>query len=474
MRLSFYGAARTVTGSRHLVEVNGYRILLDCGLFQGKRKEAFELNRQEFCEARTVDVLILSHAHIDHSGNIPSLVKNGFVGDIYCTPATRDLCAVMLLDSANIQEKDVEFVNKRRSKQGKALFEPLYTREDVVDAMRNFVGVGYDRSREILPSVHLTFIDAGHLLGSASVILDIADRDAGHEVRVVYSGDLGQRGIPIIRDPVPVRGGADVLIMESTYGNRFHPLYQETERELGRIIRETRNRGGVLLIPAFSVGRTQQIVYAMHKLADRGEISEIPIYVDSPLATRATEVFRMHPETYDDEIREFLLNDRHHDPFSFSSLRYTCSVEESMALNDLKEPAVIISGSGMMEGGRILHHLKNRVTDPRNTVLITGWQAPNTLGRRFVENQPLVNIFGEEYPLRSKVEILTGLSGHADRNGLLEWARAMEKKPARTFVVHGEIKSSLALSEGLKKECGFRRIDIPEMEERFDLGPDNG
>jgi metallo-beta-lactamase family protein len=469
MNITCYGAAKTVTGSQHLIEVNGRRVLLDCGLFQGKRKEAFERNRQGFFDAGSVDVLVLSHAHIDHSGNIPRFVKNGFQGDVICTPATRDLCSVMLMDSAYIQEKDVEFVNKRRRKRGKVPFEPLYTREDVVDAMRNFVGVSYGRAREIVPGVHLTLIDAGHMLGSASVILDIEEKGSSGKTRLVFSGDLGQPGIPIIRDPVPVKEGAGVLIMESTYGNRFHPPYPDAEKELGRIIRETCDRGGVLLIPAFAVGRTQQIVYAMHKLSDRGEIPDIPVYVDSPLATRATEVFRLHRETYDTEIRGFLHNDEHGDPFNFGPLNYTRSVEESKALNLLKKPAVIISASGMLEGGRILHHLRNRITDPRNTLLIVGWQAPDTLGRRIVEGRPVVKIYGEEQRLEMKVEVLTGFSGHADRGGLLDWARAMKRKPLRTFVVHGETDSALSLAGALKSECGFHKIDVPEMGERFTI-----
>jgi metallo-beta-lactamase family protein len=469
MEISFYGAARTVTGSQHLIEVNGHKILLDYGLFQGKRKEAFELNRQDFLEAEKVDVLVLSHAHIDHSGNIPSLVKNGFSGDIICTPATRDLCAVMLMDSAHIQEKDTEYINKKREKQRKNPFEPLYTQEDVVAAMDYFTGTSYSRTRQILPGVHLTFLDAGHMLGSAIVVLDIEDKETGRDVRIVFSGDLGQPGIPIIRDPVDVVEGADVLIIESTYGNRFHPPYQEAEAELGRLIRETCERGGVLVIPAFAVGRTQQIVYAMHKLSDKGEIPDIPIYVDSPLATRVTEVFRLHPETYDAEIRDFLLHDEDNDPFGFDPLRYTRSVQESKALNSLNEPVVIISASGMMEGGRILHHLRRRIGDSRNTILITGWQSPYTLGRRIVERSPVVNIFGEEYPLKMRVETLTGFSGHADRGGLIDWTKAMRKKPSRTFVVHGELEAAQSLSKGLRTECGFEKIDIPDMRDKFKI-----
>jgi metallo-beta-lactamase family protein len=469
MKITFHGAAKTVTGSQHIIDVNGHRIMLDCGLFQGKRKEAFELNRQGSCDAKSVDVLVLSHAHIDHSGNIPCLVKNGFSGDIYSTSATRDLCSVMLMDSAYIQEKDVIYVNKKRKKQGKNLFEPLYTKEDVATAMQNFIGISYNRQHEILPGVKLTLVDAGHMLGSTHVILDINDKDSGRQQRLVFSGDIGREGIPIIRDPTLVTEGTDILIMESTYGNRSHPPYPESENELERIINETYSRNGVLLIPAFAVGRTQQIVYALHKLHDQKKIPHLPIYVDSPLATNTTEIFRMHPECYDAEMREFLLNDNHSDPFGFGTLTFTKNVEESKKLNTLNKPAVIISASGMMEGGRILHHLRNRISDPRNTILVTGWQAPNTLGRRVVNKEPVVRIFGDEFQLKAHVEVITGFSGHADRDELLEWAGAMQNKPEHTFIVHGEEESSQVLAENLQAKLGFSNIARPDMHQSYEL-----
>jgi metallo-beta-lactamase family protein len=469
MKITFHGAAKTVTGSQHLLEVNGKRILLDCGLFQGKRKEAFELNRSGFCAGKDIDCLVLSHAHIDHSGNIPCLVKKGFSGDIFCTSATRDLCAVMLMDSAFIQEKDVEFTNKLRRRNKQKEFEPLYTKDDVAAAMEQFVGVSYNRKREILPGVHLTLVDAGHMMGSANVILDIHDQEQGRDIRLVFSGDIGRAGIPIIKDPAVLSEGADILIMESTYGNRQHPPYPESERELERIVNETYQRGGVLLIPAFAVGRTQQLVYALHRLFMQRDIPNLPIYVDSPLATRVTDIFRLHPETYDSEIREFILKGNHGNPFGFDTLRYTQTVEESKELNFLREPAIIISASGMMEGGRILHHLRRRIGDKKNTILVTGWQAPNTLGRKIVEGEDTVKIFGEEFPLRAKVETLTGFSGHADRDGLLAWAGAMQKKPARTFVVHGEEEAAIALAESLRRELGFSQVEIPEPHQAFEV-----
>ena len=469
MKITFHGAAKTVTGSQHLLEVNGKRILLDCGLFQGKRKEAFELNRTGFCAGKDLDCLILSHAHIDHSGNIPCLVKKGFSGDIICTSATRDLCAVMLMDAAHIQEQDVEFANKLRKKNKQKEFEPLYTKEDVVVAMDQFVGISYNRKREILPGVHLTLVDAGHMMGSANVILDIHDQEKNRDLRLVFSGDIGRAGIPIINDPAVLSEGADILIMESTYGNRQHPPYPESEKELERIVNETYKRGGTLLIPAFAVGRTQQLVYALHRLYLQRDIPNLPIYVDSPLATRVTDIFRLHPETYDSEIREFLLKDNHSNPFGFDTLRYTQSVQDSKELNFLREPAIIISASGMMEGGRILHHLRSRIGDKKNTILVTGWQAPNTLGRRIVEGQETVKIFGEEFPLRARVETLTGFSGHADRDGLLAWAKAMHKKPTRTFVVHGEEGAANALAESLRTELGFQMVEVPEPHQAFEV-----
>ncbi len=469
MKITFHGAAKTVTGSQHLIEVNGYKIMLDCGLFQGKRKEAFELNRQGTCDGTTIDALVLSHAHIDHSGNIPCLAKNGFTGDIYCTSATRDLCSVMLMDSAHIQEYDVRYVNKKRKRQGKKLFEPLYTKDDVAIALQNFIGVSYNRKHEIVPGVQLTLVDAGHMLGSAHVILDINDKDTGRDVRLVFSGDIGREGIPIIRDPAPIIEGTDILLIESTYGDRLHPPYPESEKDLERIINETYNRGGVLLIPAFAVGRTQQIVYALHKLHDKRTIPHLPIYVDSPLATNTTDIFRMHPECYDSEIRNFLLNDHHSDPFGFDTLTFTESVEQSKKLNLLDEPSVIISASGMMEGGRILHHLRSRISDPRNTILISGWQAPNTLGRRIVSREPTVKIFGDEFEMKAQVEVITGFSGHADRDELLAWAGAMQKKPSQTFVVHGEEESAKAFRGSLQSKLGFTSIEIPDMHQSFEI-----
>ncbi len=464
MKITFHGAARTVTGSQHLIEVNDQRLLLDCGLYQGSRKESFERNRNLPFDAASVDAMILSHAHIDHSGNIPNLVKSGFRGDVMCTFATRDLCSTMLLDSAHIQERDVEFVNKKRARKGEPPVEPIYNVEDAVRALDFFNAVGYHRQREVLPGIYATFLDAGHMLGSAIVVLDIEDRDANRDVRLVFSGDLGRKGIPIIRDPEYV-DHADVLIMESTYGNRTHEPYFDSEKKLERIINETYKRGGAIIIPAFAVGRTQQLVYTLHKLMVARDIPRLPVYVDSPLAINTTSVFRLHPEAYDAEIREFMLSEG--DPFGFDSLRYARSVEQSKELNFLREPFIVISASGMAEHGRILHHLRNRIGEPENTILIVGWQAPNTLGRRLVEGEKVVRIFGEEHKVRARVEVINGFSGHADRNELLEWAGAISKRPRRTFLVHGEEDSAFALRDALQEELSFEQVAVPELRQSF-------
>ncbi|NLX11826.1 MAG: MBL fold metallo-hydrolase [Chloroflexi bacterium] len=466
MKITFHGAARTVTGSQHLIEVNDQRVLLDCGLYQGSRSEALERNRNLPFDASKIHAMVLSHAHIDHSGNIPNLVKNGFRGDIVCTFATRDLCSTMLMDSGYIQERDAEFVNKKNARRGEPPVEPTYTIDDVVRSLDYFSAIGYHRQREILPGISVTLYDAGHMLGSSIVVLDIEDRDAGRDVRLVFSGDLGRAGIPIIRDPETV-DHADVLILESTYGNRLHETYEDSEKRLEQVVNQTYKRGGALIIPSFAVGRTQQLVYTLNRLMLQRDIPPIPVFVDSPLAINATAVFRLHPETYDAEIRQFMLEEG--DPFGFDQLRYTRSVEQSKELNFMREPFIVISASGMAESGRILHHLKNRIEDPNNTVLIVGWQAEHTLGRRLVERESVVRIFGEEYNLRANVEVINGFSGHADANELTAWASAITKQPRRTFLVHGEEESALALADKLRQEAGYEQVDVPTLHQSFTL-----
>ena len=450
MKITFHGAVRTVTGSQHLLTVNGRKILLDCGLYQGSRRQSYERNQQLPYDAADIDVLVLSHAHIDHSGNIPNLVKSGFRGSIVCTYATRDLCAVMLRDSAKIQQYDVEYLNKRRQREGLPLLEPLYKMADVIAGLKQFVGIGYERPYEILPGVELTFYDAGHILGSAIVALDIVEE--GRKRRLVFSGDLGRPDRPILNDPTFL-DAADILLIESTYGNREHPPQEEANKRLEDIVNETYKRGGKLIVPAFAVGRTQELVYRLHQLVDRRDIPpSLRVFVDSPLAIDATAIYRLHPEAYDEEVIDFLEDDRHNDPFGFEMMRYTRTTEESKELNFLREPAVIISASGMAEAGRILHHLKNNIEDPRNTILIVGWQAPNTLGRRIVEKQPTVKIFGESYKLRANVEIINGFSAHADHSELVEWSGHLQQ-PRHTRLLCMVKKTRLPRWRTLYRTC---------------------
>ncbi len=457
MRISFHGAARTVTGSKHLIEVNNLKILLDCGMFQGKRAEAYEENIHFEFDAHEVDMVVLSHAHIDHSGNLPNIYKQGFRGDIISTPATRDLCAAMLPDSGFIQEKDVEFINKRARKRGEPTVEPIYTQKDALRAMELFTTQSYYRTRTIAPGVSLTFKDAGHMLGSTIVILDIEDRDAKRDLRLVFSGDIGRKGSAIIRDPETV-DRADVVIMESTYGDRLHEEVPDSLKRLEQIVVDTYKRGGSIVMPAFAVGRVQQIVYMLHQLWRAGDIPPMPVFVDSPLAVDITSVFALHPEAYDDEIRDFLR--REYDPFGFSHLTYIRNVEDSKRLNFRREPCIIVSASGMAEFGRVVHHLANRVEDSKNTVLITGWQAPNTLGRRLVDGEKRVRILGEEYSVNARVEVIDGFSGHADKGELLEWAGAIHAKPQRAFLVHGEEPIALSFQQALIAELGWT-VDVP-------------
>lgn len=467
MQLQFHGAVRTVTGSQHLIRVNNHTILLDCGLYQGRRQASYERNVQLPFAAEEVDVMVLSHAHIDHSGNIPNLVKSGFRGDIFCTYATRDLCALMLQDSAKIQHYDVAYLNKKAQSSGQKPIGPIYTLEDALISLQYFASVAYGRTREIVPGVWLTLYDAGHMLGSAIVALDIEDRAAGRQQRLVFSGDLGRPGQPILRDPTRLQE-ADILILESTYGDREHPDAINQDRQLAEVINQTARQRGKVIVPAFAVGRTQELVYRIHRLLRSGAIEvDIPIYVDSPLAIDATGVYRLHPEAYDEETSRFLLEEAG-DPFGFKRMLYTRSVEQSKELNEREGPAVIISASGMAEAGRILHHLAHNIEDTRNTILIVGWQAPDTLGRRLVEKTSRVYILGNPYTVRARVLTINGLSAHADRTELQEWLGAFKRRPEAIFLVHGDEEVSLAFADTLR-QTGHPQVSVPHLGQVFSL-----
>ena len=456
MQIEFAGAAREVTGSCHILRIGGHTILLDCGLFQGRRSETREKNSRLPCPVAEIDAVVLSHAHIDHAGRLPFLARHGYRGPIHCTAATRDLSAVMLADSAHIQEKDAEFLARRK----KEVTEPLYGMRDAVTAVECMIGLPYDSWFDVVPGVRACFSDAGHILGSASVVLECVE--GGVTKRIVFSGDIGRDGLPIIRDPHPPGGGADVVLLESTYGNRDHASVADARAQLARVVTETASRGGKILVPAFSVGRTQELVYDLHLLAREGAIPEIPIYVDSPLAIDATTVFAMHPEIFDqteDLVRKVK------DLFAFTQVHYTRDASESKALNVQHGPMIIIAASGMAEAGRILHHLAHGASDPRTTILIVGFQAEHTLGRRIVERAPMLRVFGEEIPLRARVEVLNGYSAHGDRTELQRWLDAVRRgnagaAPPVVHLVHGEPDAQDAFAEQLRS-AGYASVSTP-------------
>ena len=462
MEIEFAGAAREVTGSCHILRINGKTVLLDCGMFQGRRTETRAKNAAMPIDVREIDAVVLSHAHIDHAGRLPLLTAHGYANPIYCTAATRDLAAVMLADSAHIQEKDAEFL-ARRNKQA---VPPLYGMRDATTAVDRMVGLPYDTTFDVVPGVRATFTDAGHILGSASIALDCVEGSV--RKRIVFSGDVGRNGLPIIRDPAPPVG-ADVVLLESTYGNREHPPVAGARDMLARIISETASRGGRVLVPAFSVGRTQELVYDLHILAREGRIPEIPIYIDSPLAIDATTVFAMHPEIFDQT--EDLVQ-RVQDLFRFPLVHYTRDANESKALNTQHGPMVIIAASGMAEAGRILHHLAHGASDPRNTILIVGFQAEHTLGRRIVEHAPLLRVFGDEISLRARVEVLAGYSAHGDRHELQTWLDGVTGPGAGAkppvYLVHGEPDAQDAFAEQLRA-AGYPNVHAPVQHEKIQL-----
>jgi len=465
MKVQFWGAAQTVTGSMHLIHHAGRQILLDCGLYQGRRKVAFEKNRELPFAADKVDAVILSHAHIDHSGNLPSLVKSGFTGPIYSTSATRDLAAIMLLDSAKIQTNDVKYVNKKRKRKKQTPFTPLYEMMDAVQTLRQFRSIEYEMPFHPLPGVEVRFHIAGHMLGAAIVEVNLdAEEPGGEPTRLVFSGDVGRPDMPILRDPVTVPG-ADYLIMEATYGDRVHPEGSDARKTLKEAAETVYREKGKLIIPAFSVGRTQEIVYRLNSLAEAGELPPMKVHVDSPLAVNTTDIFRDHVECFDDDMINAILSEEDEDPLDFGDLHYIRHVNESKALNQSKEPCIIISASGMCEAGRILHHLKNNIEKPNTMILFAGYQAPHTLGRILLDGSlDKVKIYGQEYKVKAKVCKLQGSSGHADQQELLAWAEETSDRGnvKKIALVHCEIDPANEFKSKLeKKKLG--PVIIPAM-----------
>lgn len=452
MEITFAGAAREVTGSCHVVRVAGRTIVLDCGLFQGRRSEVGAKNRKLPVAVGEIDAIVLSHAHIDHAGRLPFLCEQGYRGPIHTTVATRDLCEVMLADSAHIQEKDVEHLRRH----GKPAEDPLYTLRDVSTTISQMVPHRYGDRFEVRSGVHARYYDAGHILGSASVVLEW--EEGGTTRRLGFSGDVGRSGLAIIRDPQPLEQ-VDWVIMESTYGDRDHESVDGAKDHLARVVRETAARGGRILVPAFAVGRTQELLYDLHELTHAGKVPRLPIFVDSPLAIEATAVFRENTQDFDaDEALVKRMGARRDELFDYDLVRFTPSVDESKAAMRMPGPAVVIAASGMAESGRILHHLAHGAPNPRNTVLIVGFQAEHTLGRRIVERREMLRIFGDEVPLRAEVQVLNGYSAHADRGELEAWlgaTRASSAKLKDVFLVHGEPDSQDALAARLEA-AGYR------------------
>ncbi len=464
MRIHFLGATRTTTGSMYLFEINGKKLLLECGLFQGRRDESIDRNCCFPFDPKTIDVVVLSHAHIDHCGNLPNLCKQGFDGNIFCTFATRDLASIMLEDSAHIQQSDAEFLSRKRAKQNLPPVKPLYTEIDAEKAIRQFVTIGYDRPIQVTDGVTVTFVDAGHILGSAQVVFDIEEGE--RKFRYLFSGDVGRGNDEVLRDPQPV-DGVDFLQVESTYGAREHVSPHRADEEVARLVKETVERGGKIIIPAFSVGRTQAIVYTLHRLIKAGQLTPLPIFVDSPLSTNATEVYRLHPECFNETIYKFLREKAN--PFGMEHLTYIREVAHSLKLNELKDPAVIISASGMAEAGRIRHHLKNNIGNVNNLILFIGYCAEHTLGAQIQSGKPMVNIFGEPHNVRARIASLDSFSGHADKSELEDYVKKIGGKIKNIFVVHGEEPQALAFGETLRRLKPGAKVLVPEYKKMVEV-----
>jgi metallo-beta-lactamase family protein len=466
MKLQFFGAVKEVTGSKHLLTTSdGKKILLDCGMFQGKGLQTDGMNRNLGFDPSTIDYLILSHAHIDHSGLIPYIVKKGFEGMIICTHATRDLCSIMLIDSGRIQEHDTHTFNKKRQAQGMEAVNPIYTADDAVKSLQQFVSIAYEQKFRVTDNVTLTFTDTGHILGSSAVNLKIKEQDK--VVNLCFTGDIGRQNNAIIRNPQPFPQ-ADILIAESTYGNRLHELRHEAENKLLNIVINTCvHKKGKLIIPAFSVGRTQEIVYALNRLVETGRLPKVKTYVDSPLSVNATNIYRMHPECFNQEIRHAMEKDP--DPFGFNNLFYIQNVEDSKHLNDTKEPCIIISSSGMMEAGRIKHHLANNISNPNNTILVVGYCEPSTLGARIKNGEKQISIFGTKYNVKADVEVLEAYSAHGDYAEMIVFLSCQDKKKLqKMFLVHGEEQVIIDYKRILE-ENRFENIVIPSVAEEFEI-----
>lgn len=464
MRINFHGAAHTVTGSQHLLEINGKKLLLDCGLYQGRRADTYERNLNFQFNPRKVDAVILSHAHIDHAGNLPNLVKQGYEGRIFATHATKDLASLMISDSGHIQEADAQFVNKKRAERGEPPIEPLYTKEDAEAVVEMFAGRHYEETFEPFPGVIARFHEAGHILGSASVSLEIEEK--GKKIRFWFSGDIGRYKLPLLRDPI-LPTEVDYMIMESTYGDKSHNDPELAYKEFRTVVKRTLERGGKVIVPAFAVGRTQELVYDLNQMMHNGDVPRAPVYVDSPLAVNATDVFKRHLECFDEETAKFVAEARH-PALDFKMLNYVRSVEESKALNERTDPMIIISASGMAEAGRILHHIKNNIEDPKNTICIVSWQAPYTLGRRLADREEEVRIYGETYKRKCDIATIGGLSGHAGQDLLVKYATGVKDSVKDIFLVHGEEKQAMTL-KGLLKERKMDRVHYPDLHDKVDL-----
>jgi metallo-beta-lactamase family protein len=467
MKIKFCGAAREVTGSSHLLTLdNGFTILLDCGLYQGNSDDLETFNDNWLFDPAKIDCMVLSHAHIDHTGKIPKLVKDGFTGSIYSTHATRGLSAIMLLDSAGIQEKDAQYDNKKREKQGKiANIEPLYDTDDVTQTMKQFASYSYNRWFPIHPTVEVFFSDAGHILGSASVTLKITE--GGKTTMFGFTGDVGRPNRPILRDPMPMPI-LDYLICESTYGDRLHEeAPQETDRFV-RIIRETCvQKRGKVIIPAFSVGRTQELVYMLDKLANDDLLPHIPVYVDSPLSVDATDVFISHPECFDEDLHKYMMQDAN--PFGFKNLHYIKKVEDSKALNELKGPCIIIASSGMANAGRVKHHIFNNIEDPTCTILIVGYASPHTPAGQLRAHVDYLRLFGVEKRVNARVEVMDSFSAHGDYKEIIDFLKNQKQGLKKLFLVHGDYDTQQVFAKTLNTE-GFKDVVIPELGEEIVLG----